>query len=344
MLLASAAFSAPFAPQFTDGTSLLGLYALDGEFSAAVYGPAATTTNQTTTLTLQVKAPPGGRIVYGLAVFGYEHTAAGLNYGAFPYGSYCPASGQVCKQFLSSPPALNWASPLVMLAPPTVKAGFGAFFDSIITPNPWLRFPSSAPFSRANDYDWQGACFIGDETLARVDGITSSTSGASMVAITCPLLLHRADASIMIWLAASAVTPEGITRLTKYLPVTLTANATPLVSVCPTPTQAPIVSSPKDGDHVGPNFDVNGTAQPNAVVVISTDIIDANTGELLKSVPGHRHLPDPSGAFSLRIAAPRLPEELLRVVRYRIHVRSEGADFKSPETLVTVYPQAQASN
>jgi hypothetical protein len=339
VLAASAACAAPFAPQYVDGTRLLSQYALDGGFAVAVYGPVATTPNQTTTLTVQIAAPTGGRVVFGLVAIGYEHTAAGMSYGAFPYGSYCPLGHEQSKQLLTSSPAISWVSPIVMLAPPTLKTTFGAFIDSVIVPNVWLDFPKSTPFPRANDYDWQGACFVSDETVANAAEIRAATGGASAVAITCPLLLRQADASIAIWLAIRAAVDDNQLKLTKYLPVTLTANPSPVAVACPAPTQAPVVTSPREGDRVGPNFDVIGTAQACAVVVISTDVIAADTGELLKSVPGHRHLPDPSGAFNLRIAAPRMPDDYQRQVRYRVHIRSEGASYKSPETVVNVYPQ-----
>ncbi len=338
-LIPAWAFGASFPPQYTDGSTLIVQHPLDGGFAAAVYGPAVTTPNQTTTVTVQLLAPQGGRLVFGVVAFGYEHTAAGANYGALPYGSYCPASGNQCKQFLTSSPNANWVSPLVALAPPSVIASLGAFVDHIIVPNLWMRFPDSTPFSKANDYDWQGGIFVGDEALRRIGDANTATGGASMVAITCPLLLHRADASIAIWIAARAIGPNGSLRITRYMPVTLTANPAPAVAAAPPPTEAPVVTSPKEGDRVGPNFDVVGTAQPTAVVVISIDIVDAQTGEVIRSIPGNRHLPEPSGAFNLRIAAPRPPDDNQRPFVYRVHIRSEGMNFKSPETLINVYPE-----
>jgi hypothetical protein len=314
---------------------------LEGGFGMAVYGPSATATNQAVTLTLAMAAPAGGRIVFGIAAVAYKRITAGPSYGAFPYGNYCPASGAQCKQFLNSSAAANWASPLAMLAPPTVRAPFGAFLDSIVAPNAWLRPPDGTLFASPNDCDWQGACFVADETLARVEEAGAAPNGASTVAITCPLLLRQPDASVAVWLGARGVGPDGPVRLTKYLLVSLTAGHVAPVAAAPQPTQAPVVTSPKDGDRVGPNFDVIGTAQPGAVVVISTDVVNNETGAAIRSIPGHRHLPDRAGAFNLRIAAPRVPDEALGRIRYQVHIRSEGVDFKSPETVINVYPEAK---
>ena len=342
LALAAPLIAAPVFPAlFTDGSSLLAQQALEGGFGMAVYGPATTTANQATTLTVCIAAPAGGRIVFGLAAVAYEHAAAGQSLGTFPYGNYCPATGALCKQFLTSSPTVGWASPLTMLAPPTIKAPLGVFLDNVLAPNAWLRPPDATLFTRPNDTDWRGACFIADETLARVEDAGTAPGGAATVAITCPLLVRQADASVAIWLALRAVGPEGPLRLTKYLPVSLTSgHVAPMVAV-PQPTQAPVVTSPKEGERVGPNFDVIGTAQPGAVVVISTDILNNETGAFLRSVPGNRHLPDRTGAFSLRIAAPRVPDEALSRIRYQVHIRSEGVDFKSPETVINVLPKLE---
>jgi hypothetical protein len=330
-----------FPAQYTDGSGLLAQQTLEGGFGMAVYGPSTTTANQATTLTVLLAAPAAGRIVFGLAAVAYEHTAVGQSYGAFPYGNYCPASGAQCKQFLTSSPVINWTSPLAMLAPPTVKAPFGAFLDSVVAPNAWLRPPEDTLFTRPNDADWRGACFVADETLARIEDAGAAPGGATTVAITCPLLMRQADASVVVWLAARGVTPEGPLRLTKCLPVSLTTSHAPPLAAAPQPTQAPVVTSPKEGDRVGPNFEVIGSAQPGAVVVISTDVLNNETGALIRSVPGNRHLPDLAGAFSLRIAAPRVPNEALARIRYQVHIRSEGVDFKSPETIINVFPKLE---
>ena len=342
LTLAAPLLAAPaFPAQYTDGSALLAQQTLDGGFGMAVYGPSNTSANQATTVTVYLAAPAGGRIVFGLAAIAYEHAVAGQSYGAFPYGNYCPASGALCKQFLTSSPTINWTSPLAMLAPPTVKAPFGAFLDSVVAPNAWLRPPENTLFTRPNDADWVGACFVADETLPGVADAAAARSGATTVAVTCPLLVRQADASVAIWLAARAVGMEGPLRLTKYLLVSLAAGHVAPVVAVPQPTQAPVVTSPKEGERVGPNFDVIGTAQPGAVVVISTDILNNETGALIRSVPGNRHLPDRTGAFSLRIAAPRVPEEAMSRIRYQVRIRSEGVDFKSPETVINVLPKLE---
>lgn len=97
---------------------------------------------------------------------------------------------------------------------------------------------------------------------------------------------------------------------------------------------APDVSSPKNGDKLGPNVDVVGKTEGKQFVIIITDVYVK--GELLKAVPGHRHWTDDEGNFALRIAIPRVRGVASSDLKYKIRVFTMRPDReKSPETVVT---------
>ncbi len=103
----------------------------------------------------------------------------------------------------------------------------------------------------------------------------------------------------------------------------------------------PQVISPTNGEQVGPSTLVIGTARPDAVVVIQTEVYDQLDGKFIKMVPGHRHAPEPDGSFELLIATPLVSFGEKRPLRYEIHVFTVTRDGgKSPEAIVTVDQKA----
>ncbi len=99
----------------------------------------------------------------------------------------------------------------------------------------------------------------------------------------------------------------------------------------------PQVTSPKNGEQVGPSTLVIGRAQPNSVVVIQTEVYDQLDGQFIKMVPGHRHAPKPDGSFELLIATPLVSFGEKRPLRYEIHVFTVTRDGdKSPHAIITV--------
>jgi hypothetical protein len=102
-----------------------------------------------------------------------------------------------------------------------------------------------------------------------------------------------------------------------------------------------LITSPRDGDQVGPSTVVEGRTGPNEIVVIYTLCFNEDTGEQIRKVPGIRHKATESGDFSFRIATPRVSfGDRSAKVRFEIHahiVRAGG--FQGPETVVTVYEQ-----
>lgn len=101
-------------------------------------------------------------------------------------------------------------------------------------------------------------------------------------------------------------------------------------------TGAPVIISPRNGDTVGPSTTVVGRAQPGQLVVVWTAVYDATTGELKKKVPGHRHLTDETGGFSLVISTPRIFLGADIPLRYEIHAQAFTGRTPSLEAIVTV--------
>lgn len=98
------------------------------------------------------------------------------------------------------------------------------------------------------------------------------------------------------------------------------------------------LQQPRDGDVAGPSLDVIGSAGIGEVVVIFTEVYDAQTGEKLRMVPGIRHRTDEKGNFTFRVATPRVSfgaGQTPPPLSYQVHVyvvRQDGS--KGPETIV----------
>ncbi len=100
---------------------------------------------------------------------------------------------------------------------------------------------------------------------------------------------------------------------------------------------APIITSPRNGEVVGPRVLITGRAKPGQLVVVWTEVYNAKTGERLEKVPGHRHKADEQGNFSLLISTPRIFMGPDVPLRYEIHAQAfDGKDKKSLEAIVTV--------
>ena len=70
--------------------------------------------------------------------------------------------------------------------------------------------------------------------------------------------------------------------------------------------EKPTVLTPHEGDALGPNYDIEGQMPYKAFLVVLTDVIRADTGEKLRSVPGIRHWSNDDGTFHFRCASPRV--------------------------------------
>lgn len=100
----------------------------------------------------------------------------------------------------------------------------------------------------------------------------------------------------------------------------------------------PIVTSPSPNTQVGPATLVVGRAAHGSLIVIHTEIFDAEDGtQYYRPIPGHRHLVNPDGSFALLISTPRTFFWVQRPVRYEIHVYAITPDGqKSPHTVIPV--------
>ncbi len=106
-----------------------------------------------------------------------------------------------------------------------------------------------------------------------------------------------------------------------------------------TPTGAPVVLVPREGDRVGTRIDFSIKTTPGVEQVIYTIVHKADTGEVISNVPGIRHLPNPDGTYQGGIATPRLVVEGKKIpVWYEVHFRN-GPNDGDPETVVKVYPK-----
>lgn len=99
----------------------------------------------------------------------------------------------------------------------------------------------------------------------------------------------------------------------------------------------PTISMPRNGDALGPSYDITGHMPQRAFLVVMTDVVRADTGEVLRSVPGIRHWTEADGTFRFRCASPRISiGERDTPLTYRIRcfeVAPNGA--MGPEAIVT---------
>jgi len=101
---------------------------------------------------------------------------------------------------------------------------------------------------------------------------------------------------------------------------------------------APEVSSPKNGDRIGPNVFVTCKTEGKQFVIIITDVYVK--GQLVGSVPGIRHWTADDGSLTARIATPRVYNAPKAETSYTIRVFTQRPDSeKSPETVVRCYPE-----
>ena len=100
--------------------------------------------------------------------------------------------------------------------------------------------------------------------------------------------------------------------------------------------EKPTVQVPNEGDLLGPNYDIVGSMPYKALLVVMTDCVRTDTGELLGSVPGIRHWTRPDGSFHFRCASPRVFGKPDIHLTYRIRVYETNARRQNgPEAVVT---------
>jgi hypothetical protein len=106
--------------------------------------------------------------------------------------------------------------------------------------------------------------------------------------------------------------------------------------------EGPTVRTPKNGDRLGPSVDVKGSLGHYGLIVIITDVYNAQTNAKMTSVPGIRHYTEPDGTFAFQIAAPRNVHSDAVPVKYKIRVfEMKGKDAPGPETVIACEPADQ---
>lgn len=97
----------------------------------------------------------------------------------------------------------------------------------------------------------------------------------------------------------------------------------------------PTIDKPTEGDSLGTNYDISGSMPYKAVLVVMTDCVRTDTGEVLGSVPGIRHWTNANGTFQFRCASPRIfvGDDVPLVYRVRCFEVNRSGE-KGPEAVV----------
>ena len=103
------------------------------------------------------------------------------------------------------------------------------------------------------------------------------------------------------------------------------------------PLAAPTVTSPTEGERMGPDATVRGQTVPGALVVIVTRVYKKEGDEFIKMVPGIRHNVGGNGAFEYRIAIPVVINLDPADCYYDIDVSAIKDGVQSESTVIRVY-------
>lgn len=99
---------------------------------------------------------------------------------------------------------------------------------------------------------------------------------------------------------------------------------------------APTLTTPVEGAVLGPNYDLIGSIDHRAFLIVMTDVItDDENQTVLRSVPGIRHWTAADGTFHFRVASPRVSiGEKQTPLKYRVRVFEATPAGNGPETQV----------
>lgn len=108
----------------------------------------------------------------------------------------------------------------------------------------------------------------------------------------------------------------------------------------------PTVDKPAQGDILGPNYDISGSMPYKAFLVVITDCVRTDTGEVVGSVPGIRHYTNANGRFAFRCASPRIYLGPNVPLQYRVRCfERNAAGQDGPEAVVVCRTlQAEAAS
>lgn len=107
----------------------------------------------------------------------------------------------------------------------------------------------------------------------------------------------------------------------------------------PTGGGALAITSPTQGQLVGPRIEVYGTAPGGSMIIVNTEARKRSDNSLLKTVPGLRHAVPADGNWHVAVAAPVLPANVSEPLYYVVKAYYETPGYRSPEVSVTVYRQ-----
>lgn len=101
----------------------------------------------------------------------------------------------------------------------------------------------------------------------------------------------------------------------------------------------PTIDVPSQGNALGPNYEISGSMPHQAFLVVITDCIRTDTGEVLRSVPGIRHWTNSDGRFQFRCASPRVAYGDSDVnLDYRVRCfETDASGEKGPEAVVNCH-------
>jgi len=97
------------------------------------------------------------------------------------------------------------------------------------------------------------------------------------------------------------------------------------------------ITSPTEGQMVGPRIEVYGTAPGGAMIVVNTEARARDDNSLLKLVPGLRHKIPADGNWHVAVAAPVLPANVAEPLYYVVKAYYETPGYRSDEVSVTVF-------
>ncbi|MCD6359761.1 MAG: copper amine oxidase N-terminal domain-containing protein [Armatimonadetes bacterium] len=97
------------------------------------------------------------------------------------------------------------------------------------------------------------------------------------------------------------------------------------------------ITSPVEGQIVGPRIEVYGTAPAGSMIVVNTEARARANGSLLKVVPGLRHSVGDDGTWHVAVAAPVLPANVAEPLYYVVKAYYQTPGYRSPEVSVKVY-------
>jgi len=100
--------------------------------------------------------------------------------------------------------------------------------------------------------------------------------------------------------------------------------------------QGPTVTTPKNGDRIGPAIDVNGNLGHYGLIVVITDVYKTAGNEKVASIPGIRHYTEKDGSFAFHVATPRNAWGEKDPLTYKVRVLElKGPGNPGPETVIT---------